>query len=289
MKQNSWSKLISDVTLIKKNENAQINLPSILKKDLYKTSSKNTAFEFGELNPSEYIETSVKNDYGDTISIAQFSISPSKAARSTRSASSPPKTVTIRSQSIDGFNFEAKSDSKKSKWESFKNNLNKGSFQPKLPDIEHVNRLKSKRYTMFDLNSSRGAESIDVSTVVDQYEPTYRLEPKVKVDQIKAGNIIHDVLNNFIEHIFSSEMMSSNSSIKSGLSHLSTTIKSRIKPIVDERHKIIVNATISEQKNHGIIVASKCLWDPMNDFSITIQEHHKNYVFLVNLFIIYHE
>ena len=288
MKQNSWSKLIGDVSLTKKNESAHINLPSILKKDLSKTSSKNTAFDFGtDLNPPEYIETSLKNENGDTISIAQFSISPSKAPRSIRSTSSPQKTVTIRSQSIDGFNFEssAKSDSKKSKWESFKNNLNKGSFQPKLPDIEQINRLKSKRYTIFDVSSIRGAESIDNNSVITQFEPTYQMEPKIKINQIKAEQI----LSNFIEHIFSSEMMSSESSIKTGLSHLSTTIKSRIKAIADERHKIIVNTTISEQKNQGIIIATKSLWDPENDFSITIQENHKNYVFLVNLFIIYHE
>ncbi len=151
-----------------------------------------------------------------------------------------------------------------------------------------MNRLKSKRYTIFDVSSIRGAESID-NSVITQFEPTYQMEPKIKVNQIKAEQIIRNVLNNFIEHIFNSEMMSSESSIKTGLSHLSTTIKSRIKAIADERHKIIVNTTISEQKNQGIIIATKSLWDPENDFSISIQENHKNYVFLVNLFIIYHE
>jgi hypothetical protein len=289
MKTNSWSKLLSDVTLTKKSEIAQPSLPSILKKDLSKNSPKNAAFDFGELNPSEYVETSQINENGDAISIGQFSVSPSKAPRSVRSTSSPPKTVTIRSQSIDLYNFDEKSDSRKSKWHLFKNSLNKGSFQPKLPDIEPINRLKSKRYTVFDLNSSRGGDSVDTNVTSTQYEPTYRLGPTLKVDKIKAEQIIRDVLDNFIENMFTSEMMSLNSSIKSGLSHLTTTIKSRIKSIVDARHKIVVNTTISEQKSHGLIIASKCLWDPVNDFSITIQEHHKNYVFLVNLFIIYHE
>jgi len=44
-----------------------------------------------------------------------------------------------------------------------------------------------------------------------------------------------------------------------------------------------------QRKNQGIIAASKCLWDNENDVCTTVCEERKNYVFLINLFAVYHE
>ena len=44
-----------------------------------------------------------------------------------------------------------------------------------------------------------------------------------------------------------------------------------------------------QQKNQGIIAASKCLWDNENDVCTTVIETHTNYVILINLFAVYHE
>ena len=266
-----------------------ISLPGILKKDISKTSSKNAAFHFVGSLPSEYTEMSTKNENGDTISIGQFSISPTKT-KSVKSMGSNSKTVTIRSHSIDEFNFEKKTPSL-SKWHVFKNNLNKGTFQPKLPDLIQYNNLKLKRYTLYDLNEFKKETEVgdDKEISVKTIEPTYRMEPVKKFDRATAEKIIHEVLNNFIENLFSTEMMSSSSSVKSCIEHLTTTIKSRMKTIADQRYKIIVNTTISEQKYQGLIIASKCLWDTENDISINIKETYKNYVFLINLYLVYHE
>ncbi len=83
--------------------------------------------------------------------------------------------------------------------------------------------------------------------------------------------------------------MNSKGNIKVLVDHLSTSIKNRVKPIIDPRYKLVVHTTISEQKHQGLLIASKCIWDITNDICITFRETYQNYAIVINLYAIYHE
>lgn len=120
-------------------------------------------------------------------------------------------------------------------------------------------------------------------------EPTYRTGPNETIKMSLAEDKVRDILLKFLNNINVTQMMSSRSSVKSSMENLSFNIKSKMKDLVSDRYKLIVNCTAIESKYQGAIVATRCLWDSINDVCINVKEHQNNYTFVVNFFAIYHE
>ena len=203
-----------------------------LKKDLQKSSSKNVKLfdPIRESTQSEFKEESTTNEYGDYISISQFSVAPKQQSKS--NSLSRSKSVSIRTPSLDDKNDKiitsVSTNDHASPWRLLKTKL---ALIPNLPtlDLNKENIRASsitpkKRFTLYNIHRQESVK--DEIVTKDIYEPTYRLEPVNKFDRHKAEDIIHDAIKYFLENIFSVESMALKSSVKTSIEHLSTTIKS---------------------------------------------------------------
>lgn len=222
---------------------------------------------------SERTETFL-NDLGDRISIMEFSIAPKlKSIADTKSISFLEPTGSISNDPY--FNQYLKETSQ---WRNLRKRIN-------LPELTHQ-KISKNRKNIWDLKKLKDIE-IQLNSV--RYEPTYQLEPYVKFDSCKAEQIMQDVLQNFIENILEPETMNSKSSVKSSIEHLTTSVKSRVKLIADKRYKLVVNTCVFEKCHQGVLVGSKCLWDAQNDVCVSVNQTYRNYVFVINLYAVYHE
>ena len=121
------------------------------------------------------------------------------------------------------------------------------------------------------------------------YEPTYRTDPVEKINRALIEDSIEKILISFLNKINVMQTMLSSSSVRSSMQNLTFTIKNKTKSHVSNRYKLVVNCTVIENRHQGMIVASECLWDQTNDVCITVKKERQNYIFIVNLFAVYHE
>ncbi len=247
--------------------------------------NRNTAVRFDE--PESEFDR-------DGISISEFSFAPTKTTNQTQQKVNLKlrrKSATGR-QRVLSFNSQGSDDTYLRQYLVDTEKARITGQTLRLP-AANKNRtspiLKSKNldfYSNFS-NLQKGIQEEEEQT--DLYEPTYRTDPKEKIDQALIQDKITSILSNFLKNINITQTMSSKSSVKSCLENLTTKIKTTMKKHVDCRYKLVVNCTVIESKHQGVIVASKCLWDFNNDVGITIKENKNNYVFIVNFFAIYHE
>lgn len=244
-------------------------------------------------------ETSVKQENGELINISQFSIAPKKQSISFSTSASNHSKKSIASIGFDqSHRFNRKSlavnmndpfyyeyMNETAPWRLVRENMTLPALPPKNDRFSYNS---SQMYDAYVVLKKIQTGVKDDSTIID-YEPTYRLEPVKKLDRNKAQMIMQNVVRNISQNMLTIETMKSESSLKASIDHLITTIKSQVKLIADKRYKLIVNATICEQKYQGIMIASKCLWDSENDISITVKQNFKNYVIVVSLYAIYKE
>lgn len=184
------------------------------------------------------------------------------------------------SRSFDGHDSNIQNRIKNLAKEFDKNyNLNKYSC---LPPIDR-RRSETNVYTNFsNLNLS-------VPMLKKLYEPTYNTEPKERIDSVVVQYEIKKYLSTFLNKTNVTRVMKSHSSAKFVTENLTSNIKENVKRYVKKRFKIIVNCNVIEEKLQGCIVASKCLWDQENDLCISVKETRENYVFMVDLYVVYHE
>ncbi|KAL7451614.1 hypothetical protein ACHAWC_003438 [Mediolabrus comicus] len=95
-------------------------------------------------------------------------------------------------------------------------------------------------------------------------EPTYRLEPEVKLSLTKAKLIAETILaeklagaSNKDDIEFEFEVLSKS---------LADTVKEKIKSELNvPRYKILVQSTLGTMKDQGVKITSRCLWDVSTD------------------------
>jgi hypothetical protein len=306
-----------DVTLLKANANSKsfiANLPRLTSLKNVKAISNNSIDATKQPQPqppqnnetnnsnnyndarsrSRIKETVIEQDNGDVVTVSQFTVAPNvvKKVNSnsypksvlSKSTNSNTETLTHHQKRMTIINDEFHNQYMKdtSKWRLIRTNIG----LPSLRNQSVFKRLSGIDLVMKFKKDKNETLSEDFRPT---YEPTYRLQPVLKFDRAKAEDIISKVLATFLCNMFNSTLMSSETGVKSFIEHLSTTIKTKVKAVTDQRYKIIVNCTIAEQKYQGFIAASKCLWDTENDICVSVRETHNNYVFLVNLFAIYQE
>lgn len=69
---------------------------------------------------------------------------------------------------------------------------------------------------------------------------------------------------------------------------LSEMIKSKLKDFKLERHKIIVQVMIAEQKNQGLQLVNKCFWDQKTDVCVVEQFKNDSLFCVVVVYVICH-
>ena len=74
---------------------------------------------------------------------------------------------------------------------------------------------------------------------------------------------------------------------QNAVKELSELIKSKLKDFKLEKHKIIVQVSMFEQKNQGVQVVNKCFWDPKTDFCLTEQFKTDTFTCLVVAYLIH--
>ena len=130
-----------------------------------------------------------------------------------------------------------------------------------------------------------------LSGLSSRFSNKTELKPNEVISKDRAEAIINSILKKEIETSLRKVHYSSNelNLIKLKLTTITKLIKDEIKMNCDKNYRIIVNTTVGELKNQGIIVASKCLWDEKKDSSINLKFIHNNFFILVNVFIIYRD
>ena len=69
---------------------------------------------------------------------------------------------------------------------------------------------------------------------------------------------------------------------------LSEVIKSKLKDFNLQRHKIIVQVMIAEQKNQGLQLVNKCFWDQKTDVCVVEQFKNDSLFCVVVVYVICH-
>jgi hypothetical protein len=98
---------------------------------------------------------------------------------------------------------------------------------------------------------------------------------RVKISKVK--DIIKSSISNAIMNDFD----------KNFLKEFTDNIKNKLKDLKLNRYKIIVQSFLTEQKNQGINLVNKCLFDPKNDFCITEQISFDNRLCFLVVYLIY--
>ena len=120
-----------------------------------------------------------------------------------------------------------------------------------------------------------------------------KLKPFEVISKEKAEDIINKILKKQVEDRLSGQLICTANEIqliRLKLKTISTLIKDEIKMYCDENHfRVIVNCTLGELKQQGLIIASKCFWDEVRDKAITVKFIHNCFFLLVNVFIIFRD
>jgi hypothetical protein len=140
------------------------------------------------------------------------------------------------------------------------------------------------KYRQLRKNTLLGSQSSRLSNKID-------IKANEAISKDRAESIINSILKSEIETSLRKIHYSSNelNLIKSKLKVIAKLIKDEIKMYCGRNYRIIVDTTVGELKNQGLIVASKCLWDEKKDFCINLKFIHSNFFILVNVFIIYRD
>ena len=94
------------------------------------------------------------------------------------------------------------------------------------------------------------------------FENTYRLEPK-ETDRFYPSKVRSEIERIIKGHLMDKEY--DHVQAKTMAEKLADEIKSTIKQQNIPNYKIVVQTVIGENKGQGVKVASKCLWDDLND------------------------
>jgi hypothetical protein len=85
---------------------------------------------------------------------------------------------------------------------------------------------KRTKFNFSDIVNRLGQiHEIESEITKPKYEPTYQLGPKIRFNSLIAQTVIQQLLSNFLSIINVSQLMSSQSSVKSSMDHLCTQSK----------------------------------------------------------------
>merc|ERR1712227_373938 len=156
---------------------------------------------------------------------------------------------------------------------------------PQLAQIDdaasHSNAsLTSKRKPLFG-SSRYGQSQPKLKKVV---EPTYKLGPDKGPEKQKVKNLLNECIKAKCgERKFQAFMRDRS------LIYLNKDLHKKLKNLVPERHRFILQLSCFENGEQGIASSSNFLWNPSHDDFICVQFSNKSFTLLVVCFLIYLE
>ena len=124
------------------------------------------------------------------------------------------------------------------------------------------------------------APAVDVTPT----QPTYQLQPRVKLHRATIARAIRDVaeprLQSFTYSAKKSAMLSK---------LLSEDVKDKLKALGLERYKIVCLITIGEKKSQGVHVVSRCSWDANHDDHVTYNWQNAQIFCTITVYGLYSE
>ena len=166
------------------------------------------------------------------------------------------------------------------------NKARKQSHGYELPTLNMLRKYSDRNY-LFNYYFEQ-SQNVKFENEI-RYENTYRMGPTKLLDPVVVEFHMNALLDKFLNIVDLNEVMSSRSAIKTSLEHLTTTVKGKIKPLVDKRYKLIVHCSVLELNYQGVCIGSRCLWNSDTDLCVSINKSSKNYVILTNLYAVYFE
>ena len=114
------------------------------------------------------------------------------------------------------------------------------------------------------------------------YEPTYRMEPSAKFQSHRARNVLKYTLDERLEGFqYNTKMAPTMSQV------LTDEIKERVKQMCMDRYKIIVTVILGQKREQGVIVTSRCAWEPKFDSYATYSYQNKTIFCTATVYGIY--
>ena len=95
-----------------------------------------------------------------------------------------------------------------------------------------------------------------------KYQNTFKMEAEedAAFKSSKVVSVMEDILSAHLD-----DMTYDPVKVKELVPRLSTIIKSRVKTLNFDRHRIVCNLTIGQNMGQGVEFASRCLWDESRD------------------------
>ncbi|XP_067893632.1 dynein light chain Tctex-type 5-like [Heterodontus francisci] len=142
-----------------------------------------------------------------------------------------------------------------------------------------------KQLTMRRLHA-RNSESQGTkpTTIINPLVPTWSSKPKDHFPSAKAQKLIEEYLaNNLTEMTYDSENCSHL------IKEITEDIKIIVKKLTPPRYKLICYTTMGRRESEGMLVASRCLWDPYTDDFVAFTYQNDFLFCVVTVFTIYYE
>jgi len=146
-----------------------------------------------------------------------------------------------------------------------------------------LGRFRLKMRMLSNLGRSSALQS--QQTIVS-YEPTYKLEPEdnKKFSTRKAEQVISGVF----EHYLAGRSYDAKTFPRL-IKTLTELIRDRVKMQGLDRYKIIATVTILENKEQGIQLSSRALWNQQHDNYASLAYEGPNYFAVGSVYAIYYD
>ncbi|XP_074643518.1 dynein light chain Tctex-type 5-B-like [Tubulanus polymorphus] len=129
----------------------------------------------------------------------------------------------------------------------------------------------AKRGSMSTISYADEPSEIGMHGPHVRLENTYQLKPNKSFPQQAVTEMIKETLENYLAHeTYEPEMCKLMSKT------ISEVIKGKVKDLRIPRYKIICLVNIGQQKQQGLLLSSRCLWDASVDTSATSDFKNKD-------------
>uniref|UniRef100_A0A1A8LBA7 Tctex1 domain containing 1 n=1 Tax=Nothobranchius pienaari TaxID=704102 RepID=A0A1A8LBA7_9TELE len=149
-------------------------------------------------------------------------------------------------------------------------------------------RIKETTKTKDFVSASSGMdESVCTEDAFARFvslENTYQLEPYKRFGVRAATLILEDVLTSYLQE----EKYEAQRAAELSLT-MCTVIKERVKELRIPRFKIVVLVYISQPKNQGMQISSRCLWDATTDTFISHSFRNSSLLAVGSIYAVYYE
>ena len=132
--------------------------------------------------------------------------------------------------------------------------------------------------------AAKNIESDVIPLFTPSVEPTYQLEPEVKV----IPNMIRTEVQKAVGNMMKSYEYEAKNAPKYSRA-LSSVVSDTMKRLQLPRYRFVVNTLIGEDMGQDFAHASRCLWDEKRDNHVTIEFKGKGYFVVITVHAVYYD